>query len=101
MPRGRRITGAPTAIVLGQQFLIDVPGAAAITRVTMIRTGSVTHSFNMDQRFLEPKFERIGNQLNIYAPVNLNRAPPGKYLLFVIDAQGVPSIGRILSFTAA
>ena len=99
--RGRRITAAPTAIVLGQQFLIDVPGAAAINRVTLVKTGSVTHSFNMDQRFLEPKFERVGDRLKIFAPVDLNRAPPGKYLLFIIDAHGVPSIGRILSFTAA
>ena len=61
----------------------------------------MTHSFNMDQRFLELPFTRSGNQLLITAPANLNLATPGRYLLFVINAQGVPSMARIVAVADA
>ena len=61
----------------------------------------MTHSFNMDQRFLELPFTRSGNQLLVTAPANLNLAPPGRYLLFVLDAQGVPSMARIVAVADA
>ena len=65
--------------------------------MTLIKTGSVTHSFNMEQRFLELPFTRDGDTLQVRAPANPNLAPPGRYLLFVLDAQGVPSVARLVS----
>ena len=35
------------------------------------------------------------------APANLNLAPPGRYMLFVLDTQGVPSMARIVSVADA
>ena len=35
--------------------------------------------------------------LKVKAPANANLAPPGRYMLFVINAQGVPSVARLLS----
>ena len=65
--------------------------------MTLIKTGSVTHSFNMEQRFLELSFTVSDNVLNVKAPANANLAPPGRYMLFVINAQGVPSVARLVS----
>ena len=51
-----RITGGATALKYKGTHNIKVDNGAAIARVTLIKTGSVTHSFNMEQRFLELSF---------------------------------------------
>ena len=42
-------------------------------------------------------FTREGNTLKVRAPANANLATPGRYLLFAINAQGVPSLARLVS----
>jgi hypothetical protein len=95
------ISQAPDIITVGTQFAVTAPDPLAIARVTLIKTSSVTHSFNMEQRFLELSFVRSDNQLLVTAPANLNVAPPGKYMLFVLNGGGVPSISRIVSVADA
>jgi hypothetical protein len=34
--------------------------------------------------------------LNVTAPANANLAPPGHYLLFLVNANGAPSVARII-----
>ena len=96
-----RITQAPPVVTVGTRFALGVANPLAIARVTLIKTGSVTHSFNMEQRFLDLAFTRAGSQLLVTAPASLNLAPPGRYLLFVLDGQGVPSISRIVAVADA
>ena len=90
------ITSAPNAISLGDQFNVDASGPNTVTRVTLVKTGSVTHSFNMDQRFIELSFSQSGGTLHVQAPSVAGVAPPGYYLLFVIDSKGVPSVATIV-----
>jgi hypothetical protein len=90
------ITSAPTSLKAGRNFKINVDNGARIARVTLVKTGSATHSFNMDQRFMELPFQRAGNTLAVTAPKNNRLAPPGYYLMFVIDADGVPSVGKVM-----
>ena len=73
---------------------------STISRVTMVKTGSVTHSFNMDQRFLELDFEQVDTQLTTNLPTSPNLATPGSYMLFFIDDNGVPSQARLISIWA-
>ncbi len=89
------IDSAPDALDIGQSFTINVT-ASAVTRVTLVKTGAVTHSFNMDQRFLELPFTAASGTLTVTAPKRASDATPGYYLLFVIDGDGVPSIGKII-----
>ena len=96
-----RIMSAPAVLNVGTKFGMTVDNPLGVSRVTLIKTGSVTHSFNMEQRFMELAFVRSGNRLLVTAPANLNLATPGKYLLFVLNAQGVPSIARIVSVANA
>jgi len=70
---------------------------STISRVTMLKTGAVTHSFNMDQRFLELDFEQVNTQLTANLPTSANLATPGSYMLFFIDDYGVPSLARLIS----
>ena len=89
------IQSAPDSLNIGDVFTIDI-GSAAISRVTLVKTGAVTHGFNMDQRFLELPFTGMSGTLSVRAPVRASDAPPGYYLLFAIDGQGVPSLGKII-----
>jgi hypothetical protein len=67
----------------------------------MIKTGSATHSWNMEQRFVELPFTTYGNRLSVQAPTHAADAPPGYYLLFVLDAAGTPSKARIVKINIA
>jgi hypothetical protein len=92
-----KITAAPTHLTVNQNFTLTINRAASISRVTLIKTGSVTHSFDMEQRFIELTFQLSGSNLIVTAPKSKALAPPGMYLVFVIDVAGVPSIGRFVS----
>lgn len=89
------ITYAPDTLNVNETFSMNVD-ASNVSRVTLVRTGAVTHSFNMDQRFLELSFTDGSGTLFVQTPANLNIAPPGYYLLFVFNNQGVPSVGKIV-----
>ncbi len=84
----------------GGTFPVDVGGGQQISKVALVRTGSVTHSFDMDQRFMELDFQQSGNRLTVSDPRDANVAPPGQYMLFVIDDQGVPSVGELFRLGA-
>ncbi len=95
------LTSAPAIVGYGQNFTVATPDAASITRVTLVRLTSVTHSFNQNQRFLELGFASGGSgALTVTAPVNAN-CPPGQYLLFLLNDLGVPSVGRVITIDAS
>jgi hypothetical protein len=92
------ITAAPSQLVYGQNFTVTTPDSARIAQVSMIRFGSVTHCINMSQRFLPLSFVVANGSLTITAPVNANLAPPGNYLLFLVDSNGIPSVAAVVHF---
>ena len=51
---------------------------------------------NSDQRLLELAFTQSGNTVSTAAPDRGYDAPPGDYMLFVIDGDGVPSAARFV-----
>jgi len=90
------ITSAPTTTPYGGTITVQTPDAARIAAVTFIRLGSVTHAFNMDQRLIPLAFTGGSGSLSIQAPANGNLAPPGYYMLFLLDTNGVPSVAAIM-----
>ena len=94
------IASAPTSVAHGQTFNVGTPNAAAVARVTIVRLPSVTHSFNQNQTFDDLSFTRTKNMLKVTAPATPHRAPPGHYMLFLLDAAGVPSRAAIVAFTS-
>ena len=95
------IDAAPTVLDIGQSFTVDFSAAPGISRVAMVKSGSVTHSFNMEQRFLELGFTASGGRLTVQAPTRVADAPPGYYLLFVLNTAGTPSIARTVRLKVA
>src|SRR2546425_692358 len=91
------ITGAtPGAVTYGQALTIASPDGTAITKVTLIRLGSVTHAFDQSQRLVPLGFTRVTGGLSITLPASGATAPPGPYLLFLVNGSGAPSVGRIM-----
>ena len=80
----------------GNNIAVGTSQAAAIASVSLIRLGSTTHAFDMNQRFQRLRFTRLSGALSVTAPVSRNRTPPGHYMLFIVDGNGVPLVARIV-----
>jgi Domain of unknown function (DUF1929) len=95
-----RITSAPAAGHYGHDIHITCPAAGDIARVALIRCGAVTHNFHMDQRYVGLHIgHRAGNELTLKLPPNARVAPPGSYMLFVVNTAGVPSVAHIVKMS--
>ena len=94
------IQSMPLQTAWGRSFNVQVQSATAVSKVALVRTGSPTHSFDFDQRYLAPTFTQSGGIVSVQAPANARLAPPGNYLLFVFDGAGVPSVARIIRLAA-
>ena len=85
---------AATNMRYGQPFAVSTSDAASIRKVTIIRLPSTTHAFNMSQRLNTLQFEVAGGGLTVTPPADGRTAPPGPYLLFLVNEAGVPSVAQ-------
>jgi hypothetical protein len=86
------IQAAPREIHYNSVFDVQSPDAADIDQISLIRPGLTTHSFNGTQRLIDVPHVSAGP--NVLRGTVLNDrdvAPPGWYMLFVIDKDGIPS----------
>lgn len=95
------ISSAPGDVSYNSPFAVSTPDAASIGKVALVRLGAVTHSVNMEQRYVPLSFTSGGGTVTATAPANANIAPPGPYMLFVVDDSGVPSVAKIVNVGAA
>ncbi len=97
--RGPRpvITNAPERLIYGEPFSIVTAQASAIGSVALIALSAATHSVNTAQRYVGLDFAvQAANSVTATAPAHGNLAPPGPYMLFILNAAGVPSEAKIL-----
>ena len=88
------ITGAPASVAHGAALTIQTATPAAISEVVLLRAGAVTHAFNHNQRSIGCAITgTTATAVNATAPPDGTIAPPGHYLLFVLDHDRVPSPG--------
>ena len=91
------ITTAPSSAAYGASFDVDTPDAARIDAVVLLRPASVTHHTDAGMRYVRiPIQSRTASRLTLRAPSSATVAPPGYYLLFVLDSDGIPSVGRFV-----
>jgi len=94
------ISAAPAIINYGGNFTINTPSATDIMEVVLLRAGAVTHGFNMSQRGIELVITGLGaGTVDVEEPPQANLAPPGWYLLFILNSSRVPSIGSWVRVT--
>ncbi len=91
------VTGAPSRAGYGGTLRISTPDAASILKVALVRLGAVTHSVNMEQRYVPLQFSPRSGGLRAIVPATAGVAPPGVYMLFLVDAAGVPSVARMVT----
>ncbi len=95
------ITTAPSTMQYGASFDVTTPNAAQIAHVSLIRSPSVTHAIDMNQRFQYLNFTPGAGKVTVQAPANANLAPPGDYMLFLVDTNGVPSVASFVRAASA
>jgi hypothetical protein len=89
------IDAAPDACHYGDTIDIGTPQPASVKWATLMRNGVTTHSFDAGQRLVDLDIDsRTGGMLRARVPNNPNLAPPGWYMLFLVDQDGVPSVSR-------
>ncbi len=91
------IDAAPSAVTYGGPLEIATADPASIRKVALLRLGSVTHSVNMEQRYVPLAFTAGTATLAATGPENANVTPPGLYMLLLVDTNGVPSVARMIS----
>jgi len=81
----------------GGSITIPTPDAANISSVSLIKISTFTHHYNSDQRLIWLQIQnRTSNTLTVVAPINPKLAPPGYYLIHVLDGNSIPSIGKFI-----
>ncbi len=93
------VASAPSFVNYGQTFAVATPDAADIASVVLIKPGAVTHAFDMDQRLVGLSYTAGLGTLSVTAPPNSNLAPPGYYMLFLLNSSGVPSMASFIQMS--
>jgi hypothetical protein len=88
------ISDGPTEIALGGTYSLATEQAAPIRSAVLVRPAAVSHSSDPNQRLVDLPFTPTGNGVQLSVTGNQNLAPPGWYMLFVVDGNGVPSVAK-------
>jgi len=89
------ITSAPAQAGHGTNMAVTTN--APVASFSLVRMGSTTHTVNNDQRRIPLAFTTTGaNSYSVQVPSNTGIALPGLYMLFAMNADGVPSVARIV-----
>ena len=90
------ITAAPATVGYGTATTVTTDGPVAA--FSMIRLGAVTHTVNNDQRRVSLSFAAgAGNSYQVAIPSNPGILVPGQWMLFAMDANGTPSVAKIVT----
>lgn len=103
LSRGPRpeIASLTSIVAHGQEFRVGTPSPNTIASVALMSPCSVTHTNDMGQRHvILPILRREAGALIVGAPPNGTVAPPGPYMLFLLNSERVPSKGRFLQVQA-
>ncbi len=88
---------APPTLTPGPgRYTFMMGSGEPISKVTLVRTGSVTHAFNFDQSFLTVPHLQLANIVSVDIDRLSTELRPGFYMLFAFNARGVPSEAHIM-----
>ncbi|NUR94697.1 MAG: DUF1929 domain-containing protein, partial [Kribbellaceae bacterium] len=94
------ITSSPAGTTYGSTFSVGTPDAADISAVNLVSLGADTHQLDMNQHFVPLSFTKGANTLDVTAPASAGLAPPGFYMLFVLNSAGVPAMAKMIQIAA-
>jgi hypothetical protein len=91
------LSGSPQRVRYGAQFSVCLSSSDSISKVCLIRPAATTHGQDENQRYVPLTFTPVDfgtSRLTVTAPPDSFDAPPGDYLLFLVNKKGVPSVAR-------
>ena len=90
------ITSVPSSATYGSTISVSTPDASSISQVNLVSLGTDTHQMDMNQHFVPLSFTASDGTLNVTMPSSAAVAPPGHYMLFILNNQGTPAIAPII-----
>jgi galactose oxidase len=93
-----KIVFANSSVSVGKRLVVTTD--VVVNDLSLVRFGSATHSINTDQRriALSPLLNGSRNDqgwnYEVWIPDDAGVALPGYWMLFAMDGEGVPSVGR-------
>ena len=110
--KGKRpaIGKAPKRAGWGERIKVVTKGRSKATSAVLVAPGATTHGADMNQRVvplrskIKKSVKRKGRKrgydgLEVTTPPKPAVAPPGYYMLFVLNAKGVPSVAKWVQLT--
>jgi hypothetical protein len=91
------IASAPTMISYAGAFQVQSPDAAKIASVVLIPPGTPTHAFDNSARLVGLSFTTGAGVLHVTGPPTSSIAPPGTYMMFLVNNAGVPSTAAFVN----
>lgn len=85
----------------GGTIQILTADASSIAKISLVKVSSTTHHYNTDQRLIWLQIQdSTSSSVTAKAPINSKLAPPGYYMLHIINNQGIPSKGAMIRITS-
>lgn len=94
------ITSMPASFNYGDTISIQTPDAASIAKVSLVSLGADSHTLDMNQHFVPLTYTAGTGTLTVSSPTSANVAPPGYYMVFIVNGNGVPSVASIVHIGA-
>ena len=87
----------PSQLSYHQSFTLRVNQSRQVSQIVLMRPEVLTHVTNTDQRLLALEFKVLNDEkLEVQGPIHAAYMPQGFSLLFVLNNDGVPSIGKFV-----
>ena len=91
-----QISGRVTTGPYGGTMRIPT-SSSNITKVSLLRLGSNTHHYDSNLRLVWLQITNTDSSgITVAAPINSSVAPPGHYMIHILNAQDVPSVAQIV-----
>ena len=88
------LSGSASEFRYGDYAAFATTQAAPITSAVLVSPAATTHSSDPNQRLIDLGFTQTSTGVSVTMPTERNLAPPGWYMMFVVDANGVPSVAK-------
>jgi galactose oxidase-like protein len=91
------INGRVTVGPYGGTIQIPTANPSGVASVSLVRLMSTTHHYSTDQRLIWLQIQSTtSNRVTVSAPINSNVAPPGYYMIHILNSAGIPSVSQII-----
>jgi YVTN family beta-propeller protein len=94
------ILTAPATVSYGRTIVVQA--TPSLAKFSLIKMSGITHNLNSDLRFLRVPFRELtAGQYELSLHSNRNVMTPGYWMLFAVNAAGVPSVAKVINVSTA